>query len=117
MGPNDSGARAWPDDADGDVFRRLLADGFDFGLPHAIDFNVDFRSWPAPGDALGWLEREYGPVHVIAPEEDLEGYVQFQVQAPVSYELVTAIQQRVSVAMAPYGGTCESWGVLQSPPA
>lgn len=38
----------WPNDADGDVSRRLLHHGFDFSRPHAVDFNVDFDRWLPP---------------------------------------------------------------------
>jgi len=34
----------WPDDADGDVLRRMKARGFDFNQPCLVDFNVDFDS-------------------------------------------------------------------------
>jgi len=30
----------WPDDADGDVFRRMQKSGFDFDKAVDIDFNV-----------------------------------------------------------------------------
>jgi hypothetical protein len=31
---------AWPDDADGDVLRRMHAKGFDFANAVDVDFNV-----------------------------------------------------------------------------
>jgi hypothetical protein len=50
---------------------------------------------------------------VIEPEGDYRGYVQFQVEAPVTYELVIRMQREVTELMRPYGGYCESWGVMQ----
>jgi len=41
----------WPNDADGDVFRRMQKSEFDFDKAIDIDFNVDFDSWP-PSDEL-----------------------------------------------------------------
>ena len=106
----------WSDDADGGVFRRLVEHGFDFSKPHSVDYNVDFGSWPPVPRAIELLESLYGPVKLYAPDEHGDGYIQFQVLAPVTYEGVTSIQRSVSVAMGPYGGTCESWGVMQDAP-
>ena len=108
--------RDWPDDADGDVFRRLQAHGFDFSRSYSVDYNVDFEEWPPSSEALVYLEREFGPLGLYAPEDDFGGYVQFQVEGPVTYERVMAVQARVSAAMEPYGGVCESWGVMQDAP-
>ena len=108
---------SWPNDADGDVFRRLEADGFDFGKPHTVEYNVDFEHWPQDNNALEILRRQYRSVEVYEPDGDYKGYVQFRVWGPVTYEGVMGIQRRITLAMQPYGGVCESWGVLQEPPA
>ena len=39
------------------------------------------------------------------------GYLEFQVYALVSYELVTNTQRHVTELMAPFRGVCCSWGV------
>jgi hypothetical protein len=36
----------WPNDADGDVLRRLKENGFEFDKEVEIDFNIDFNHWP-----------------------------------------------------------------------
>ncbi len=36
----------WPNDADGDVFRRLKNSNFDFSKKYTIDFTIDFQFWP-----------------------------------------------------------------------
>lgn len=102
----------WPDDSDGDVFRRLEADGFDFSKSYAIDYNVDFDSWPPLPEAIERLRKLYGDVEIFNPDEEGDGYVLFQVFSPVTYERVTTVQRQASAAMGPYGGICESWGVL-----
>jgi Regulator of ribonuclease activity B len=101
----------WPDDADGDVLRRMAARGFDFGQPCLIDFNVDFDSWPPPEVALTRLEQRF-PSTRTCPSSDGGGYVQFQVYGKLSYELVVNTQRVVSNEMATFGGVCDSWGVL-----
>lgn len=103
---------SWPDDDDGDVLRRLQESGFDFARDYQVDFNVDFFEWPPVQAAIDRL-RPLGNIELFDPDDDGPGFVLVQVQAKVTYELVTSMQRRVSNAMAPYGGICESWGVLQ----
>lgn len=110
------GAQAWPEDADGDVFRRLSGRGFDFSKPYSVDYNVDFVHWPPSDRAVQVLETMYGPITLYDPNDNGNGYIQFQVFGPVTYESVTFIQGAVSEAMEPFGGICESWGVLQDAP-
>ena len=107
---------SWPETADGDVFRRLQASQFDFSSAHEIDFNVDFEDWPPARDAIQWLEREFARIYSFPPTGDFGGYVQFKLVEMLTYDLVILTQDRVSAAMAVYGGVCESWGVLQPAP-
>lgn len=102
----------WPDDADGDVFRKLEAAGFDFQTACFIDFNVDFSSWPPSSDAMMALEGRFFRTTVHEPLDDRDGYVRIQIFDRLSYGLVVAIQSEISDRLAPYGGVCESWGVL-----
>jgi hypothetical protein len=102
----------WPDDADGGVFRNLAAEGFDFSIHHTIDYNVDFDSWPPPAAALEWLRIQFGQLGLYPPDDDMDGYVEFRVVGRLTYEAVTSTQRRVSAAMEPFGGVCESWGVM-----
>ncbi len=105
---------SWPADADGDVFRRLQVQGFNFAVQHAIDFEVEFNPWPPPATALNLLLARHPKLEVIEPELGASGYVAFQVFGNVSYELVTSVQRSTSSLVAQFGGACESWGVLSS---
>ena len=40
------------------------------------------------------------------------GYVLFKVNDKLTYDLVTKTQAMATDTVAPYGGRCESWGVL-----
>jgi len=102
----------WPDDADGGVFRRLAASGFDFQKSWIVDYNVDFEDWPPTAAAMELLRELYGELVLYPLEDDSAGYVQFQITGLVTYEGVISVQLRTSAAMRPYGGVCESWGVL-----
>jgi hypothetical protein len=104
----------WPSDADGDVFRRLEGSGFDFSKPCLIDFYVDFDTWPPDPAAVGILSREYPSATLNEADEDESGYIDFQVYAIPTYELVTGLQAYVSRLMAPFRGECNAWGVWQT---
>lgn len=103
----------WSQDADGDVFRRLAADKFDFDAVHDIDFNIAFVDWPPSPEFLAQLQRQYSDFRVFEKEDKSSGYVQFSIHAKLTYELVMFVQSGVSAMAAPYGGVCESWGVMQ----
>jgi len=107
---------SWPGLANGDVFRRLQSSRFDFSAVHEIDFNVDFGVWPPSNDAIRWIEQEYQHVTKYPPADDFDGYVQFKIIGTLTYDLVIVTQERVSGAMAAFGGVCESWGVLRAAP-
>ena len=102
----------WPNDADGGVFHKLATAGFDFSKCWPVDYNVDFESWPPSGAAVELLRSMYGKLGVYPPEHGDVGYVQFQVVGLVTYEGVTSVQRRTSAVMQPFGGVCESWGVM-----
>ena len=101
-------------DPDGDALMRLAEDGFDFSKPGLVEFCVDFRSWPPPRGAMARLSRDYPSASVCVTDDDQDGYLELQVYALVSYELVTNIQSYVTELMAPYHGVCFSWGVVRS---
>jgi hypothetical protein len=94
------------------VLRRLESGGFDFGREYLLDFNVDFDVWPPPREAIATLQRLYPATVVYDAVGSDPGYIQFQVYGRVTYELVLRIQKDVTTLMKPYGGVCESWGIL-----
>jgi len=62
---------SWPDDADGDVLRRLRADGFDFRRKYSIDFNIDFRSWSKPAGAWATARAIYPSAELKKPMQKI----------------------------------------------
>ncbi len=104
----------WPEDADGDVFRRLEAENFDFSKQYTIDFKVDFSNWPPTREALDTLRSAYPGIEIIESAGEGangKGYAAFQISDSVSYDLVTATQSKVTKIMKRYGGWCYSWGI------
>jgi Regulator of ribonuclease activity B len=109
----------WPNNSDGDVLRRLESDGFDFGKKVRIDFNIDFNHWPLANEEKEAIKKLYPNSEFCDPDEEdikdgnLIGYVQFQLVAKLTYELVINTQDVVTNQLKQYGGWCESWGVMQ----
>ena len=106
---------SWPDDADGDVFRQLAASGFNFNVPHAVEYNVDFRSWPPANVALSSLSAKFGELELHEPDGESPGYALFRERGLVSYPRVIEVQHLATQAVAPHQGVCESWGILHAP--
>ena len=110
----------WPNDVDGDVFRRLEEHGFNFDTVCEIDFNIDFNSWPLDTETIASIRNLYPTIEIIEPdEEDLEdgdniGYLQFQIVDKLTYDLVIKVQRDVTEKVTQYGGRCESWGAYQN---
>ena len=102
----------WPNDADGDAFRNLLQSGFDFSRSYTVDYNVDFASWPPSQKALELLMESFGKLQIIEPDDDGSGYVQFQEQGKLQYPRVVEVQRHATSLMTPFGGYCDSWGIL-----
>jgi hypothetical protein len=102
----------WPSDADGDVFRRLLSKGFDFSRTYEIDFNIDFDDWPPATEAVSAIAEVFPGAKVYEDGDGEGGYVLFKITARLTYELVLEVQSKASALVAPFGGRCESWGVL-----
>ncbi|WBS05573.1 ribonuclease E inhibitor RraB [Pseudoduganella sp. SL102] len=105
--------RVWPDDADGDVFRRLDAASFDFEREVDIDFNIDFDTWPPSPELMETLTQRFATVEAYVPGASGEGHVRVVRRAMLSYELAMSMQDSLTKLAAPHGGLCESWGVLQ----
>ena len=101
----------WPHDAHGDGLRKLRAEGFDFSQRVLIDFKVFFEVWPPHKDAMLRLGREYSSVASCGIVDGLGGYLEFQVYALLTYELVKNTTCYVTELMSPYRGACLSWGV------
>ncbi len=105
-----------PHDVDGEALLRLRENGFDFSKPRLIEFSVDFRSWPPRHGAMKRLLEEYPSTLSCGIDGDRDGYLEFQVYARLSYELVTNIKSYVTELMAPYQGACASWAIVQKDP-
>ena len=112
---------SWPDDADGDVLRRLKDLHVDFDQVHSIEFVVEFERWPVMQDAMEDLHELYDDVVVVEPDKEeialgqLHGFVLVILEAQLSYEFVVGMQSQLTRQLQRYGGRCESWEVEAKP--
>jgi hypothetical protein len=67
--PNPISSMNWPNDADGDVMRRLQSSGFSFDREAEIDFNIDFDQWPPDPSLIGILQNELPSAKVSVHED------------------------------------------------
>lgn len=102
----------WPENTDGDVFRKLSSKGFDFSKVYTIDFNIDFDQWPPSAQAVQIINDTFPGAKVYADDDGKGGYVLFKLKAKPTYELVIQTQAKASTLVATFGGRCESWGIL-----
>lgn len=107
----------WPNDVDGDVFRRLEQNGFDFEKVAKIDFDIDFDHWPLTNSEKKLVINLYPNSEIYEPdEEDLQdgntiGYIQCSFETKLTYKYVMETQEKLSKEFKSIGGWCNSWGV------
>ena len=102
----------WPDDADGQVLRKLHAKGFDFSRRYVVDFMVDFEEWPPNPRALARIRQEFSTAAEYVDDVSGRGSVIVKIEAEVSYRFVVDTQQKLTDLVSDFGGWCDSWGVL-----
>jgi hypothetical protein len=109
---------SYPNDASGDVFRRLEAHGFDFSVPHNVEF---FALFPTESQA-DKVARQYAAKHAagdtltnIETRPAKKGGMELVVVKPmlVTYEGVTKFEAELSARVSPEGGRLDGWGVMQ----
>ena len=101
----------WPNDADGDVLRRLHAGGFEFDREIELDFNIDFEDWPPPPTFVTELAAAF-PDAEISLEDD---YMLMRLTVQLTYHFVIEMQAKLTRMARPHGGHCDSWGLLWDP--
>jgi len=104
----------WPNDADGDVLRRLWNDNVDFNAQHEIDFQIDFEKFPPKVAALELLRTHFPKVNVIPSSSDGRGYVEISKNMILEYSAIAATQESLTEMMRPFGGRCECWGMFSN---
>ncbi|OYY73220.1 MAG: hypothetical protein B7Y40_10420 [Gammaproteobacteria bacterium 28-57-27] len=108
----------FPNDENGDVLRRMEASGFDFSVPHDVEFFAVFRT-EAEADTVARqfvADRTGGdPVVAIETQPAERGGMELMVvkSMVVTYENVSAFEQRLAQRVSQHDGYMDGWGVLQ----
>ncbi|HEX7029300.1 MAG TPA: ribonuclease E inhibitor RraB [Gammaproteobacteria bacterium] len=110
----------FPDDANGDVLRRMTRHGFDFSKPHPVEFFAVFPT-EAAADAVA---RQYVADHESDPLENIEtsahepGGMELMLVKNmfVTYENIKRFEAVMRQRVAAQGGRLDGWGVMQDEP-
>jgi hypothetical protein len=108
----------YPDDENGDVFRRMASHGFDFSKEHVVDFhavmateeeaNKVARMFLADHNAGQKLENiETKPHEVGGMRLDLAK------KMIVTYKSVTEFESLLAERVSQFEGYLDGWGVMQ----
>jgi len=107
----------FPDDENGDVLRRMAAQGIDLVSPRIVDFEHCF---PVEASARSFLSAIDGTVleaRLIRPDpENGRGWeVQCRERMVPTHDAITQTEVRLAEVAARFGGYPDGWGSLSNP--
>jgi hypothetical protein len=107
----------FPDDENGDVLRRMAAQGIDLVSPRIVDFEHCF---PGEASARSFLSAIDGTVleaRLIRPDPENErGWeVQCRERMVPTHDAITQTEARLAHVAARFGGYADGWGSLSNP--
>lgn len=100
----------YPNDADGDALRRLVADGNDMAAPMVIDFPVVLPTEAAAQQFAVLAAAKSYAVQIWQHDDDSDWDVICAIEMVPTYADVVRIQAELSELAEPFGGICDSWG-------
>jgi hypothetical protein len=107
-----------PDDVNGDVFRRMEENGFDFSVEHVVDFHSVF----ATEEAADLIARMYLADHKAGDElanietkPHAKGGMELMLSKRmlVTYEAVSQFEAELLRRVSKVEGYLDGWGVFQ----
>jgi Regulator of ribonuclease activity B len=109
--------KQFPDDENGDVLRRMAADGIDLVSPRIVDFEHCF---PNEASARAFHTAVLATVlkaKLVYPEpEEGNGWeVQCKVRLIPSHAAITETELRLGDLARSFGGSPDGWGSLSNP--
>ncbi len=108
----------FPDDENGDVLRQMQEVGFDFTLPHDVEFFAIFAT-EEMAEAVGnqfVADRAKGEKIITIRTQPAEagGMELILVKRMlVTYENVTEFENRLAERVSHHGGYLDGWGAMQ----
>ncbi|WP_394562184.1 ribonuclease E inhibitor RraB [Aquipseudomonas alcaligenes] len=108
----------YPNDANGDVFRRLEEHGFDFSKEHIVDFQAVF-STEAEADQIArmYLADHHAGDKLINietkpyPEGGMELILSKKII--ITYQAISTFEKELENRVSKVEGYLDGWGVLQ----
>ena len=116
-----SHAPQYPNDADGDALRRVLADGSDMSKPMEIDFAVAVPSREA-GERVAEQAKQRGFRVDLVPdaheeEPDATTWTCYCTKTMVpEYDELLSVQRELDDLSKPFGGWSDGWGTFGNAP-
>ena len=108
----------FPNDDNGDVLRRMADHGFDFSIPHEIEFFAIFATEEnAEEIAKVYVrDREAGrPIRKIETGPYDSGHELFlAVEMLATHKNISDFESELLARIADRGGRLDGWGVMQS---
>jgi hypothetical protein len=107
----------FPDDENGDVLRRMAAQGIDLVSPRIVDFEHCFPDEAAARSFLSAIEGTVLETRLICPDpENGTGWeVQCRERMVPTHGAVTQTEGRLARIAASCGGYADGWGSLSNP--
>ena len=108
---------AYPDDENGDVLRRLEADGDDLALPREVDFNVVFPT----GNVAEQFANHFRVLrYVVSVDfgevvEDFPWEVVVKKHMVPSHNEIGSFEDALQSIASPLGGRTDGWGCFSKP--
>jgi hypothetical protein len=109
---------SFPNDENGDVFRRMEASAFDFSIPHNVDF---FAVFPTMQEADAVAKQFIADHHAGALLVSVETYpsekggteLMVVKEMLVTHENVTRFEKLLAQRAEKHDGYVDGWGVMQ----
>ena len=103
----------FPDDVNGDVLRRMAADGVDLVSPRVMDFEHVF---PDEASARRFSAAVAGIVLEVRVRRESGGWgAQCRQRMVPTYAAITASETRLAEIARRFGGFPDGWGSLSNP--
>jgi hypothetical protein len=107
----------FPNDENGDVLRRMAAQGIDLVSPRVIDFEHCFPDEPAARAFLATVLPTVAEARLIRPDpKNGSGWeVQCRDRMVPTHAAITETERRLADVAARFGGYADGWGSLSNP--
>jgi hypothetical protein len=108
----------FPNDENGDVLRRMQAEGDDLSLPRDVDFTVVFPDENAAEAFANEFRRSGHRVEFEGTEtaENLPRDVLVVRNMVPTHKAITEFEQQLEVVASQHGGRNDGWGCLSQSP-